>query len=251
MQAGTSSDPADILVAALRTMGPLSGAAETEVRRLPLQQKTVAPRQNLVSEGDRLTESCLVVEGLFFRYTTLRDGQRQILSIHLPGDIPDLDCLHAPATDFSLGALTAGAVAFVPHAALHNAMLNAPDLGRLFWRLTVADCAMLRARLVSVGRRPAYQRVAHFFCEVFLRMRALDLAEDTGFMLPLTQSELGGALGLSAVHVNRTLQQLRRDGVIVSRGRYHAFTDLQRLQEAGDFNDGYLFPLNGQTAPSR
>jgi CRP-like cAMP-binding protein len=245
------SDPLELLIAGLRDLGPLSDAAEAEVRQLPMEMLVVAPRHDILKQGDRLSECCLIVDGIFVRHTTLRSGQRQILSIHLPRDIPDLHGLAAPATDFSLGALTPARAAFIRHADLHSAMTKAPDLGVLLWRLTLSDAAMLRARLVSVGTRPAYQRVAHFFCETFVRMRALGLADETSFMLPLTQSELGSALGLSAVHVNRTLQQLRRDGVITSRGRYHVFADWRRLREAGDFDEGYLFPMTGQSGTSR
>jgi CRP-like cAMP-binding protein len=192
-----------------------------------------------------------VLDGMFIRHTTLRAGQRQILSVHLPSDIPDLQGLHIPTLDFALAALAPGRVALIPHAELHNAIHRAPDLAALLWRMSLADAAILRSRLASASGRPAYQRIAHFLCEIFVRMRALGLAEETGFVLPITQSDLGNALGLSAVHVNRTLQQLRRDGIIISRARYHTFTDWRRLQEAGDFDDGYLFPSNGQPKVSR
>lgn len=233
--------PHDRLLAGLRSIGAVSSSDEELLRGLPLRMQSVAAHQDVMREGERLSECCLILEGFFCRHTIVSGGQRQILSFHLPGDMPDLASLHLEAADYSLGSLTPGRVAFVPHPALRQIMLQSPTLVDLFWRSTLIDAAIFRAWLASVGGRPAYQRIAHLFCELFVRMRSLGLTEEMGFMLPVSQSELGEALGLSPVHVNRMLQQLRHDGVIVSRGRYHGFTDWARLQKAGDFDSAYLF----------
>jgi CRP-like cAMP-binding protein len=233
--------PHERLVRGLQSIGTVSSADEELVRSLPMRVQAVGAHHDVVREGERLTECCLVVEGFFCRHKLVDGGQRQILSFHLPGDLPDLQSIHLELIDYSLGSLTASQVAFIPHAAIRQVMLRSPTLTDLFWRATCIDSSIFRAWLASVGRRPAYQRIAHLYCEVFVRMRALGLAEDGGFVLPITQTELGDALGLSAVHVNRTLQELRRDGVIVSQGRYNGFSDWARLQKAGDFDPSYLF----------
>ncbi|MGD9968167.1 MAG: Crp/Fnr family transcriptional regulator [Hyphomonadaceae bacterium] len=231
----------DRLIKGLRSIGTISPADEDIVRRLPLRLQSVGAHQDVVHEGDRPTECCVILEGFVCRHKAVAGGQRQILSFHLPGDLPDLQSLHLEVVDFSLGSLTASQVAFIPHSALREGVRASPTFADLLWRSTMIDAAIFRAWLASVGRRNAYQRVAHLFCEVFVRMKSLGLAEEMGFMLPITQVELGDALGLSAVHVNRTLQQLRQDGVIVSRGRYNGFTDWERLKKAGDFDPSYLF----------
>ncbi len=244
-----TADPHELLATRLRAVGPPSGTAEAQAHQLPMRVLHVPPRHDVVREDGRLKECCLILDGFFVRHTMVGGDQRQILSFHLPGDMPNLHSLHIPETDFALGALTAGSVALIPQAALRAAIDKAPDLGDLLWRFTFADAAISRAWLASVGRRSAYQRVAHLFCETFMRMRALGLTDEAGFMLPLTQTELADALGLSVVHVNRTLQQLRHEGLIVSRGRYHGFTDWRRLQEAGDFDGSYLFQLENRPLP--
>lgn len=237
----TSWNPHDRLIAGLRAVGSLSPEDEAAARQLPLRIQPIGPHTDVLREGDRPTECCLILDGFFVRHKSVAGGHRQILSFHMLGDIPDLECLLLPTVHYSLGSLTPGRVAFIPHAALRQTVLAAPELGDLLWRATLLDASILRAWLVSIGRRPAYQRVAHLFCEVFMRMRALGIAEETGFTLPITQMEMADALGLSAVHINRTLQQLRQDGVIVSHGKYHGFTDWDRLSKAGDFDPGYLF----------
>jgi CRP-like cAMP-binding protein len=231
----------DRLVDAVRAAGHLSLAEETLLRQLPMRTQQIDARNDILNDGDRPTEVCLVLDGFFFRYRMVADAQRQILSFHLPGDIPNLESLHLPVMDHALRSLTPGSIAFIALAALRQAIAEAPALADLFWRLSLLDAARTRAWLASVGRRPAYQRIAHLFCETFVRMNALGLAEETGFSLALTQTELADALGLSAVHVNRTLQQLRLHGVILSSGKFHGFTDWGRLCKVADFDQAYLF----------
>jgi CRP-like cAMP-binding protein len=231
---------ADRLVAKLQSIGSLSLREQAQVRQLPMRVHSVSARQDIVSEGERPTDCCLVLDGFFIRHKLVNGGERQILSFHLPGDMPDLQALHLPVMDHSLGSLIPGSVAFIAHAALRQAIAREPGLSDLFWRLTLIDAAIYRAWIVSIGRRSASQRIAHLFCELYMRMRELRFAEATGFALPMTQQDIADALGLSAVHVNRSLQQLRGDGVIVSRGKFHGFTDWERLRRAGDFDPGYL-----------
>jgi CRP-like cAMP-binding protein len=229
------------MIKGLRAVGAISLSDEACVRQVPMRVRAVDAHQDVVNEGARLRECCLVLEGFFFRHRIVAGGRRQILSFHLPGELPDLAGMHLAAIDYSLGALTGGHVAFIAHTALRGLIARAPSVGDLLWRYTQREAAIHRAWLASIGCRSAYQRVAHLFCELYVRMRTLGLAEETGFTLPLTQTELGEALGLSAVHINRTLQQLRHDGVIVSRGRYHGFCDWERLRRAGEFDSSYLF----------
>jgi CRP-like cAMP-binding protein len=233
--------PHDRLVSGLLSIGPLTPGERAALSTLPMRTQAVPAHRDVVLQGDRPTDCCLVLSGFLCRHKIVCGSQRQILSFHLPGDIPDLQSLHLESMDYSLGALVPSQVAFIPHAAVREAMAREPGINAILWRATLLDAAIFRAWLASVGRRPAYQRIAHLFCEIYVRMKMAGIADAHGFTLPVTQTELADALGLSAVHVNRTLQQLRQDGVIVSRGKYHGFTDWERLKQAGDFDPSYLY----------
>jgi CRP-like cAMP-binding protein len=228
------------LVVKLRTIADLSPTAEQALLALPLRLKVFEENADIVSQGDEPSECALVVDGFACRYKVLGEGQRQIMSFHSSGDIPDLQSLHLRVMDHSLLALTPATIAFLPHGPLLALTREHPDIAAAFWRDTLIDAAVFREWLAGVGRRSARQRIAHLICELYTRMRAVGLTDGSSFELPVTQAELGDALGLSSVHVNRVMQELRRDDLIVSRGRHIAIGEWERLQAAGDFDPEYL-----------
>lgn len=162
------------------------------------------------------------------------------MSFHTAGDVPDLQSLHLPKMDHNVAALTPVIIGFIPHAAIHELTQASPEIAGLFWRDTLIDAAIFREWLAGVGRRTAHQRIAHLICEVYSRVRAVGLADGETFQLPVTQVELADSLGLSAVHVNRVLQDLRREGLIDYSGRYVVIGNWPRLQARGDFDPEYL-----------
>ncbi|MFZ2029668.1 MAG: Crp/Fnr family transcriptional regulator [Vitreimonas sp.] len=206
----------------------------------PLRIQSVEPYQNVVCVGDHLSECCLVIEGFLCRHRTMDSGQRQILSFHISGDLPDLQSLYLDEMDYAFGALTRSMVAFIPHAAVRQGLREEPTLVDLLWRYSLTDTAIFRAWLMNLGRRSAAARIAHLFCELFVRMKAVGIAEEMGFELPLSQTEIADALALSTVHVNRTLQELRHEGVIQSHGKLHRFKDWERLRQIAEFDPRYL-----------
>jgi CRP-like cAMP-binding protein len=228
------------LIAKLESIASLSGEEKAALARLPLRIQSFDEDADLVMQGDAPRECCLVLEGMACRYKLLGRGQRQIMSFHIPGDIPDLQSLHLKVMDHSVSTLTRARVAFIPHTALQEITARFPGVTAALWRDTLIDAAIFREWLAGVGRRTARQRIAHVICEIYVKLRAVGLADSEGFELAVTQSELADALGLSSVHVNRVLQDLRRDGLIVSRGRFVAINDWERLRSAGDFEPGYL-----------
>ncbi len=236
----TPSPELNGLVRKLATIAQLSGDDERAILALPARLKTFDEDNDLVREGQRPMECCLILEGLVGRYKVLGRGQRQIMSLHLPGDIPDLVSLELPVMDHNLGTLTPVRAAFLPHAALRELIAARPAVAGAFWRDSLIDAAIVREWLAGIGRRTARQRIAHLLCELCVRLRALRLIVDRIFELPVTQAELGDALGLSTVHVNRVLQDLRRDNLIVSQGRTLKILDWDRLRLAGDFDPTYL-----------
>ena len=169
-------------------------------------------------EGDRPSRSCLLLSGFACVYKVTGDGKRQIAGFSIPGDIPDLQSLHLEVLDNSLGTLTPCRVGFITHDALRDICGRCPRITAAFWRGTLIDAATFREWVMNVGRREAYNRMAHVFCELLVRLRAVGLAADHACDLPITQAEFADAIGVSAVHVNRVLQEMRAAGLIKTKG---------------------------------
>jgi CRP-like cAMP-binding protein len=229
-----------VLVRQLSTIADLTEEQIHALACLPLRVKRFAQDHDIVRQGDHPNESCLILEGFVCRYKIVADGRRQILSFHFPGDLPDLQSLHLQTMDHSLGALTPCRVAFVPHDAIRALGRAHPPMADVLTKHMLIDASIFRDWIANIGRRSAYQRIAHIFCEMFVRMRVLGLLNETSFELPVTQTDLGDATGLSTVHVNRTLQELRREGLIATKGRTYYVANWERLQQAGDFDPAYL-----------
>jgi CRP-like cAMP-binding protein len=234
------------LIRKLESVAPLAPEERAALLRLPLRLKTVPARQDIVCEGDTPSESCLIVAGFAYRYILTAEGKRQILSFHIAGDTPDLQSLHLTVMDHSLATLAPSSLAFIQHDDLRTLMRSHPRLGDLLWRDTLTDAAIFRQWMVGLGRRDAYSRIAHLLCELLVRLRTVDLVEDHAFTLPVTQAELGDAFGLSTVHVNRVLQDLRSDGLINLHGGALKVLDWEGLQKAGEFDPTYLHLVKKQ-----
>jgi CRP-like cAMP-binding protein len=228
------------LIRKLESIAPLAAEEKAAILRLPLRLHAVAADQDIVSEGDTPSECCLIVEGFACRYNLTDEGKRQILSFHISGDIPDLQSLHLTVMDHSLGTLVPSKLAFIQHDDMRTFIRSYPRLGDLFWRDTLIDAAVFRQWVVNVGRRQGPARLAHLLCELLVRLRAVELVEDHVFELPLTQAELGDALGLSTVHVNRVLQDLRGENLITLRGGSLKVLDWEGLKQRGEFDPTYL-----------
>lgn len=232
--------PHDPLIRRLESLGVLSAEEKDAVRKLPSRTKDFGENADLVRQGDKPTECCMVLRGLVCRYKMVAGGRRQILAIHFTGDLPDLQGLHLAVMDHGISALTVARAAFFPHEAVRQLGHRYPNIYDLLTKQALIDASLFRDWIANIGRRTAHQRMAHLFCEVFMRMRMLGLAEKDSFRLPMTQAELGDATALSTVHVNRVLQQLRREGLIISTGDVHAIADWDGLRHAGDFDESYL-----------
>lgn len=228
------------LIRKLETIVDLSAEEKEAVLGLPFTVKTVGEDQDLVRDGDRPNECCVLIEGFACRYKLLPDGKRQIMSFHIPGDIPDLQSLHLKVMDHSLGTLVRSKVAFIHHDVIRDLTRSYPRIAEALWRDTLIDAAVFREWMIGMGRRSAYTRIAHLLCELLVRLRAVGLANGHDIEMPITQAELGDSLGLSTVHVNRVLQELRGNGLITLRGRFLSVQDWPGLKEAGEFDPTYL-----------
>ncbi len=196
--------------------------------------------EDIVQEGDRPGESCLILEGYACRYTLLADGRRQITAIHVPGDFIDLHSFPLKVMDHSVGTMTPCRVALVPHDHLRSITEKYPHLTRLLWLSTLIDAAIHREWMTGMGRRSAVGQMAHLLCELYLRLKSVGLATGFSYWLPITQAEMGDALGLSSVHVNRVVQELRAAGIITWRDETLIIDDWDRLAHIAEFDPGYL-----------
>jgi CRP-like cAMP-binding protein len=218
------------------------------LQQLPMQLVAIKADQDIVREGDAPTRSCLILSGFACTYKMTAQGKRQIVSFNLPGDVPDLQSLHLKVPDNSIGTISPCSVGFITHEALQDICTRYPRLAAAFWRETLIDAAIFREWVLNVGRREAYTRMAHVLCELLTRLRAVGLAEDHTCDLPIIQGEFADAIGVTTVHVNRVLQQMRADGLIELKGERLNILDWERLKQAGEFDPTYLHLESNQAA---
>ena len=233
-------NPIGLLIRKLEQFGELSSKERQILENLPIDVQKVGAGRELGRDGQRSSHCLLLLSGMVCRYRMMQDGQRQIMSFHFPGDILDLSGLLLGKLDHGIGTLTPAEVAPIPHATVLGWIEHHPGLGRLLWQDTLVDAAVFREWVVNVGRRSAYARTAHLLCEITMRMQAVGLAHDQAFSLPVMAAELADATGLSIVHVNRVLQELRAKRLVEPRGKTLAVRDWDGLRQAAGFDPDYL-----------
>ncbi|MGH1592215.1 Crp/Fnr family transcriptional regulator [Methylobacterium phyllosphaerae] len=218
----------------------LSETEKAALLTLPLHVAIFETGQDLVRECDRPSQCFAVLDGFVSVYKTTRSGKRQVMAFHVPGDLPDLQSLHLKMLDNSISAVGQCRVGFVQHDAIRHLMRAHPRLEAVFWRSTLIDAALVREGMLNVGRREAYARMAHLFCELMTRLEVVGLAPDRTCPLPMTQPELADALGITPVHVNRTVRDLKAAGLITLRSRQLTVNDWEGLKAAAEFDPTYL-----------
>ncbi|WP_136069360.1 Crp/Fnr family transcriptional regulator [Modicisalibacter radicis] len=239
MTAGPHS-PNALMIRKLDSIFSLSDEERQALRDLPVQVKTATTDRDIVSIGDRPSQSCLILEGFTCVYKLTYEGKRQIMALHVPGDIPDMQSLHLKVMDFSISPISPCTVGLIQHEHLRDVCERYPRITAAFWRETLVDASIYREWLLNIGRREAYSRMAHLLCEFLMRLNAVGLAEGDTFDLPVTQAVLADATGISSVHMNRVIQALRADGLIQTLKTQVTVPDREKLQEAGEFDPLYL-----------
>jgi CRP-like cAMP-binding protein len=232
----------------LEYWGALSPSDQGALLALPYTLRTIEPRQHIVREGDRATHTCVLLSGFAFRHKIVGDGGRQILSIHMTGDMIDLQNSLLGIADHSVQALTTAKVAFIPREAVVKLAFDCPAVGLALWQDTLVDGSIFREWIANVGRRDARTRLAHLLCEFALRLEAAGEGELTRWELPMTQEHLGDCTGLTSVHVNRTLKGLEEDELISRSSRSVTIENWKSLAQAGDFQSDYLHLGEAQLA---
>jgi CRP-like cAMP-binding protein len=236
------------LIRKLESIFTLTDDERQALQNLPMQVTDIKDNQDIVREGDCPTRSCLILSGFTCTYKVTGDGKRQIVAFGVAGDMPDLQSLHLKVLDISVATVSPCRVGFITHEALWDLCLRHPRIAAAFWRETLTEGAIFREWVVNVGRREAYNRMAHVFCEMLVRLRVVGLVEDHACNLPITQGEFADAIGVSTVHVNRVLQELRADNLIELKGDRLTILDWERLKQVGDFDPTYLHLEQDQAA---
>jgi CRP-like cAMP-binding protein len=207
---------------------------------LPVEVADLAADQDIVREHDQPSRSVVLLEGFCFSYKLTGEGRRQIVGIFVPGDLPDLQSLHLQVMDSGLSTLTPCRVGFMEHHALRALCGRYPRLGDAFWRVTLIEGSIAREWMTNIGQRKALSRMAHVLCELVVRLDAVGLVSNMTCELPITQSEFADVMGISTVHANRTLQELRGMELIRLTGQRLEVLDWDRLREVGDFDPTFL-----------
>ena len=209
---------------------------------LGARQRTVVPGVDLAREGEALENMCVLIEGWAARYRTFEDGRRQIVALLLPGDVCCYDMIAEMPQQYSVCALTRAKIESLSARLVRDRFWQDQDLARLFLAEAMTDMSIQQEWTVNLGRRSATERLGHLFCEIFFRMQRAGLVTDQSCDFPLTQTDLADIMGLTPVHINRTLQQLRSQELVILNHRQLRIPDLERLQQASLFRSRYLCP---------
>jgi CRP-like cAMP-binding protein len=225
----------------LRARDEISAEEEQAIRGLISQVIDVPPDRTVIRHGEELHQSMLLLSGWLARAKDLPSGQRQLAELHIAGDFADLHSFTLKRLDHDVISITRCRIALVPHDRLRELTERYPHLTRVLWLMTNIDAAIQREWTVSLGRRSAIARMAQLFCEINLRLELVGLSYQDSFDFPLTQMELSECLGLTSVHVNRTLQELRRRGLLEFQSKRITILDLQSLKDVAEFDPSYLY----------
>ncbi|KAA0970627.1 Crp/Fnr family transcriptional regulator [Aureimonas fodinaquatilis] len=234
-----------MLARKLANIGDLWAEDEAAIASLEMSLVNVAEGHVIAAEGSNPRHCCLIISGLACRYKILVDGKRQIMSFHTPGDFPDFYSLHVDVMDHSLAAAAPCQLGLVPHSTFRNWVRQHPHLANLLWRDTLIDGSMFREWIVNVGRRTGLRRISHLLCELAVRLESVGLVDQSRFSFPLTQSDLSDAVGLSVVHVNRVLQELKSQNIVLLQNREAIVLDWHKLRGIAQFDGSYLHLKDG------
>ncbi len=229
-----------LFVQRLESHTPIGAEARDALLSLPAQRQEVRAHTDFIQVGSHVEHASLVAEGLVGRFGQTGDGRRQIVALYIPGEVIDLQTVIVPHVTTAMTALCNSTVLKIAHDDLRAIGLKHPEIATAFWRSCVLDSGIVAQWLVNIGQRPARSRLAHLFCEMATRYRTLDQSDGRRYRLPMTQEQLGDALGLTSVHVNRTLQGLREERLVSVARDSIEILDWDALAAAGEFDRTYL-----------
>ncbi|MFZ3484196.1 Crp/Fnr family transcriptional regulator [Sphingomonas sp. 3-13AW] len=225
----------------LRARDEISAEEEAAIRSSLLPRAAVPADTTIIRPGEELRHSTLLLDGIACRYKDMRDGQRQITELHVAGDFLDLHSFTLKRLDHFVMALTPCKLALMPHTKLTEITERHPHLTRVYWFGTNVDAAVHREWEVSLGRRSALSRLAHLFCELNVRLEIVGLSDGMYYDLPLTQAEVADCLGITPVHCNRVMQELRERKLLEWKGGRLSILNRDELARVGEFDPAYLY----------
>ena len=229
----------NVLTRKLELFGGLSDADKSLLAGITERSRSVPAATSIIREGDVPSDVHLVLEGLACRSKMLKGGARHIFAYLIPGDLCDPNIFILKRMDHTIETLAPSKMVNIPRARVLE-LMDRPAIARALWWATLVDEATLREWLVNLGQRDALHSIAHLFCEMHLRMQSIGLTDGDSFHLPITQAVLGDTMGLSPVHVNRALQNLRSTDLITFKAGELVINDVTRLQALCEFNPNYL-----------
>ena len=235
-----SSHPLAPMVRKLSLWTELTPADVEEIYKLPYQLRKLDAGQYLVWDGDTPQNSCLLLSGFAYRHKHAGGGGRQILSIHMEGDLVDLQNSLLGTADHNVQMLTAGEVALIPVNAIRAVAFDFPAVGMAMWYETLVEGSIFREWVLNIGRRDARTRIAHLLCEFALRMEVAELGAPKSYELPISQEQLADAVALTSVHVNRMLMKLEESKLISRTKRKITILDWKEMISVADFHPRYL-----------
>lgn len=230
----------DLLFKKASEHATLTSADEAALRSLPFERRSLSSEEDVVCQWDRPRKAVLVLDGMMARYHTMQNGDRQYLSFHIAGDMPDIQSVFLDMMDHSLCALNAGEIALFRHDSLTKLFLKRPGVTFALWRTTLVDAAIFRQMITNNSSRDPASRLAHFCCEQYFRARHAGLADGDSCSLPLNQIQLGQTLGISHISINRALQRLRKDGLLDLRSGKLTIFNWKALVRLSEFDPVYL-----------
>lgn len=235
-----SISPLQPLVDGLAFRSPIDAEDRDAILALPYAMRTLEAASYIVREGDPPQQCGILVSGYAFRQKLTGDGSRQIVAIHIPGESLDFQNVFLDEADHSVQMLTRGEVALVPRTHVQALVRARPNVAHAILVVILVEASIFREWVLNVGRRASRERLAHMLCEFAIRLDAAGLGAELGYELPMTQEQLADALGLTPVHVNRTLKALEAEGLIKRSKRNVSFPNWERMREVADFNQRYL-----------
>jgi len=225
----------------LRRRIEISSDEERAIRDSVAETRKIPADQILIRSGQELTSSIMLLDGWMARSKDLAGGERQVTELHVAGDFADLHGFTLKRLDHDVVTLSECTVGVVPHERFQQITERHPRLARIYWFSANVDAAITRELALSLGQRSAMSRMAHLFCELYMRLDAVGLARHDGYAFPLTQRELSECLGLTVVHANRTIQELRRRGLVELESRHLTILDRRGLAGVAEFDPAYLY----------
>ena len=225
----------------LRRRIEISSDEERAIRGFVGETRNVPADRVLIRSGEPLSSSLMLLDGWLARTKDLPSGERQVTELHVAGDFADLHGFTLKRLDHDVMTMSECIVAAVPHDRILEITERFPRLALVYWQLTNVDAAITRELALSLGQRSAISRMAHMFCELYERLDTVGRAQRDGYEFPLTQREISECLGLTVVHVNRTVQELRRRGLIELENRRLTILDRDGLDGVAQFDPAYLY----------